>query len=193
VDSHPPTDRRESGAHRREQVHLHWWLSQEPYVLSASSSPPSSYLYDPVSAGARMAALEADAPLYRASTNPTTPLGTRRKRDPARASGIVGLWRRSACPTLADAAPCSPDTAASLRSIVQALETIVRFHFQFTAIAQQSSSGGVSEMYAKYAREVANAADATSRRRASERFAMRSPRGCQRLGPSCQGSPNALC
>ena len=44
------------------------------------------------------------------------------------------------------------------RHVAEALGAIEAFHFQFTAIASQSSSGGISQMYAKHAREVRGAA-----------------------------------
>jgi hypothetical protein len=41
--------------------------------------------------------------------------------------------------------------------VADALNAVEVFHFQFTAIASQSSSGGISQMYAKHAREVRDA------------------------------------
>ena len=40
------------------------------------------------------------------------------------------------------------------RQVIRALRAVEVFHFQFTAVASQSSSGGISQMYAKHAREV---------------------------------------
>ena len=43
------------------------------------------------------------------------------------------------------------------KHVVGALRAVEVFHFQFTAVASQSSSGGISQMYAKHAREVREA------------------------------------
>jgi len=141
---------------------LHWWLSQEPYVAQRKLFPAIKLSVRTQSqAGARMAALEADAPLYRAIYEPHyRHWGPEENAIPRALQALSDFGVVQPAPLLLTLLRARRDTAASLRSIVQALETIVRFHFQFTAIAQQSSSGGVSEMYAKYAREVANAADA---------------------------------
>ncbi len=55
------------------------------------------------------------------------------------------------------------DNTVSLSEIVKTLQTIERFHFQFTAITQQSSSGGISEMYAKCGREISTESDRSQR------------------------------
>ena len=46
------------------------------------------------------------------------------------------------------------------RHVIRALQAVEVFHFQFTAVASQSSSGGISQMYAKHAREVREAGSA---------------------------------
>ena len=46
------------------------------------------------------------------------------------------------------------------KHVAEALAVVEAFHFQFTAIASQSSSGGISQMYAKHARDVRDAATA---------------------------------
>ncbi len=47
--------------------------------------------------------------------------------------------------------------------LVQAFKTIENFHFQATAVVGQSSSGGITERYAKYARELTEAQVAQER------------------------------
>jgi len=134
------TDRRESGAHRREQFHPAL-VALRNLCCSAQALPRHQAICtDPVSAGARMAALEQTSSLpchLRTHYRHWDPKKTRS----ARASGIVGLWRRSACPTLADAAPCSPGHRRFTQVDRASTRDDCAISFPVHAIAQQSSSG----------------------------------------------------
>lgn len=145
---------------------LHWWISQEDYVAQRKLFKAiKEKVGSKAAAQRRLDSLGNDAPLYRAALEP----GSRKwpmEEEAAKRSLqalvdfrvvqpgplLLSLLRaRSATPKL---------KAAQFRT---ALQTIERFHFQYTVVSQLSSSGGVSEMYAKAARELSSAKSAAER------------------------------
>lgn len=139
---------------------LHWWLSQEDYVAERKLFPAVKKTIKSKSiAKTQLEALSRDAPLYRAVIEPSTREWAM-EEDEARRSlsalavfGIVQpaplllslLRAREATPRL------------KVPQLKKTLQIVERFHFQHTVVSQLRSSGGVSEMYAKAARELSAA------------------------------------
>jgi hypothetical protein len=136
---------------------LHWWLSQEDYVaerklfLAVKKKVKSRPL-----AESRLDSLDRDAPLYRAAMEPTSrqwPIEESDARRSLEALSTFGIVQPA--PLLLSLMRARTDSvklgAAQFRRTLQVIE---RFHFQHTVVSQLRSSGGVSEMYAKAAREL---------------------------------------
>ncbi|MCV7120525.1 DUF262 domain-containing protein [Mycobacterium nebraskense] len=146
---------------------LHWWLSQEEYVAERKLFPAIKKKVATKSAAkTRLESLARDAPLYRAATEPASriwPIEEEQARRSLAALAIFGVVQPA--PLLlslirAREAPTKLN-AAQFRSTLTVIE---RFHFQHTVVSQLRSSGGVSEMYAKAARELCAASDNQQKR-----------------------------
>jgi Protein of unknown function DUF262/Protein of unknown function (DUF1524) len=137
----------------------HWWLSQEAYVAQRKLfGDIKKTVRTRADASERLQQLEQDAPWYRAIYEPhSRPWGPEESEIPRALQALSDFGVTQPAPLLLALLRARRDGTASLGAIIQTLQTIERFHFQFTAIAQQSSSGGVSEMYAKHARELSSA------------------------------------
>jgi hypothetical protein len=146
---------------------LHWWLSREDYVAQRKLFRAiKSSVKSKTQANAMLQRLAVDAVYYRYALDPDyrvwPPEEARVKQSlealadfriiqPAPLLLSLLRARFGARPQL---------KAAGLRV---AMQTVERFHFKYTVISQLSSSGGISEMYAKAAREICNAQDSDRR------------------------------
>lgn len=149
---------------------LHWWLSQEDYVAQRR-------LFQAIKkrvrtdAEARLKSLEEDAPRYRTMQHPETAHWTNEAlpiRDALEALKIFRMTQPA--PLLLALLRARDQGIPKLKQIAETFKFVESFHFQFTAIAARSSSGGISERYAKYARLVTAAADANERARVLREF-----------------------
>lgn len=103
-------------------------------------------------AKARLEALAHDAPLYRVVVEPPSrgpwPIEERIAERSLQALALFGIVQPDPLLlSLMRARTGIPKLKAS--QFNKTLEVIERFHFQYTIVSQLSSSGGVSEMYAK--------------------------------------------
>lgn len=146
---------------------LHWWLSQEAYVAQRKLfTAIKRQVTTRDAAERRLADLEHDAPLYRMMFDPDShdwPMEKRQARDSLAALTTFGVVQPAPLLLALLRAHHAPDAPLRVPQLTKALQTVERFHFQFTAIAQLSSSGGVSEMYARYARAITHAQDPQQR------------------------------
>lgn len=146
---------------------LHWWLSQEDYVAERKLFPAiKKKVATKSSAKIHLESLARDAPLYRAVTEPTSriwPIEEEQARRSLAALAIFGVVQPA--PLLLSLIRAREATtklnAAQFRNTLAVIE---RFHFQHTVVSQLRSSGGVSEMYAKAARELCTAGDNQQKR-----------------------------
>ena len=140
---------------------LHWWLSQEEYVAQRKlfGAMKSKVNSKPL-AKTRLDSLKHDGPLYRAVVDPAArkwPLEEARAERSLGALSLFGIVQPAPLLlSLMRTRNGSPKLSAS--QFNKTLETVERYHFQHTVVSQLSSSGGVSFMYAKAARELAKAA-----------------------------------
>jgi hypothetical protein len=146
---------------------LHQWLSQHSYVSEAK-------LFRAIRAEIRtkqqaktyLGALKTDARLYRTISEPITPLRKWRKeeapvRESLEALAIFGVTQP--LPMLLSLIRAHERKDIKLAALKRAVQAIEDFHFAFTAVASQPSSGGISSMYALHARQLAAAEDPTAR------------------------------
>lgn len=139
---------------------LHWWLSQEEYVAQRKLFKAiKEKIQTKPAAQRRLVSLGTDAPLYRAALEPDSRKWPMEEEEAKRSlQALVDFRVVQPGPLLLSllrARAATPKLkAAQFRT---ALQTIERFHFQYTVVSQLSSSGGVSEMYAKAARDLSSA------------------------------------
>ncbi|WP_322411714.1 DUF262 domain-containing HNH endonuclease family protein [Microbacterium invictum] len=136
---------------------LHWWLSQEDYVAQRKlfRAIKAKVNSEPL-AEARLNSLVRDAALYRKVVEPSGVNWATEVSDAGRSLSALALFGivqpAPLLLSLMRAREASPKLGAA--HFKKTLQTIERFHFQRTVVSQLSSSGGVSEMYAKAAREL---------------------------------------
>jgi hypothetical protein len=136
---------------------LHWWQSRAEYVAERK-------LYSQIkktvkSKGAAqdcLTQLTEDGPLYRAVVEPASrawPIEVAPAGDSLKALALFGVIQPAPLLlSLMRARTATPKLNA--RQFTKTLQSIERYHFQHTVVSQLSSSGGVSQMYAKAARDL---------------------------------------
>lgn len=139
------------------QFILHWWLSRADYVAQRKLYKAiKKSINSEATAKQFLGELATDAPLYRAVLEPKSRQWSSAEieaRNSLAALALFGILQpaplllallraRTATPVLG---------AAQFR---RTLQTIERYHFKYTVVSQLSSSGGVSSMYAKSARDL---------------------------------------
>ncbi|WP_060915352.1 DUF262 domain-containing protein [Microbacterium oleivorans] len=139
---------------------LHWWLSQEEYVAERKLFPAvKQKVKSKTMAKARLDSLARDAPLYRAAIEPSSRVWPTEEADARRsleALAIFGIVQPA--PLLLSLMRARTDAVKlGASQFKKTLQVIERFHFQHTVVSQLRSSGGVSEMYAKAARDLSSA------------------------------------
>lgn len=142
----------------------HNWLSRNEYV-------PEKTLFKAVKAKVKkkdakcyLNGLVADVERYRRIANPVsfqwdneaTPI-----RDSLAALRIFKVTQPN--PLLLSVIRSLDEKRISMKQAREAIRAVERFHFMFTAVAGQSSSGGVSKMYAAVARDLTNEEDEQKR------------------------------
>lgn len=139
---------------------LHWWLSQEEYVAERKLFPAvKQKVKSKPMAKARLGSLVNDAPLYRAAIEPSSrqwPIEEADARRSLEALSVFGIIQPAPLLLALMRARTGPEKL-SASQFKKTLQVIERFHFQHTVVSQLRSSGGVSEMYAKAARELSAA------------------------------------
>lgn len=136
---------------------LHWWLSQEEYVAERKLFPSVKKTVKSKSmARARLDSLLRDAPLYRAAIEPSSRAWPIEEAEAHRSLAGLALFGivQPAPLLLALMRARTSSTKLNANQFKRTLQVIERFHFQHTLVSQLRSSGGVSEMYAKAAREL---------------------------------------
>lgn len=136
---------------------LHWWLSQDEYVAERKLFPAiKKKIKSKPAARTRLDGLVRDAPLYRTVVEPASrswPIEEEEARRGLQALATFGITQPF--PLLLSLLRARSETPKlSAAQFNKTLRVVERFHFQHTVVSQLRSSGGVSEMYAKAAREL---------------------------------------
>ena len=145
---------------------LHQWLSQYSYVSEARLFRVIRSKIDANQAQAYLDSLANDARLYRAISEPDAPLRKwKREERPVRESlkALAMFGVTQPLPMLLSLMRAYEREDIKLAALKRAVKAIEDFHFAFTAVASQPSSGGISSMYAFHARELAIAKDPNAR------------------------------
>ena len=143
----------------------HWWLSREEYVAARklfSKIKPKVTTAD--DAHSRLGTLAADAPLYRDIFLPGLRTWKPEELEVKQAiEALVIFGVVQPAPLLLALLRARRDQDVPMKHLRPSFEAIERYHFQSTAVAAASSSGGVSGMYARLARELSNAKDTAAK------------------------------
>jgi hypothetical protein len=136
---------------------LHQWLSQYSYTSEAKLFRAIRSRISPDDAQDYLDSLDSDAKLYRAISEPSAPLRKWKKeerpvRDSLEALALFGVTQP--LPMLLALMRSYERKEIRLPALKRAIKAIEDFHFTFTAVASQPSSGGISSMYALHARNL---------------------------------------
>jgi hypothetical protein len=148
---------------------LHQWLSQHSYVSEAKLFRAiRSEIKNKQQAKGYLSTLKADARLYLTISEPTAPLRAWKKEEAAVRESLEALAMfgvTQPLPMLLSLMRAYERKEIKLAALKQAVQAIEDFHFAFTAVASQPSSGGISSMYALHARQLAAAENPNVRSR----------------------------
>ena len=148
---------------------LHHWLSEHAYVSEAKLFRAiRSEIGDAKEAKAYLKALKDDASLYRTISEPASPLRPWKKeerevRESLEALALFGVTQP--LPMLLALMRSYESNEIKLAALKTGVQAIEKFHFAFTAVASQPSSGGISSMYALHARQLTAATNPNQRSR----------------------------
>jgi hypothetical protein len=140
---------------------LHWWLSQEPYVAERKLFRAiKGKVMTESEAKVRLKSLRDDVDYYRYALDPESwdwPIEESEIRDSLRALAAFRIFQPTPLLLSLMRARSGPEPRLSVKPLASTLQTIERYHFQYTMISRLNSSGGLSEMYAKAARDLFHA------------------------------------
>lgn len=139
----------------------HWWLSKYDYM--ASNKIYKEFRRNVTSKNAKdvLDDLVSDSEYYRAINEPEYWTWARDANDAKSSLRALNLFRvRQQVPCTLSLMRAYKEKKIKVSQFIRALGDIERFHFLFTAITSQRSSGGISGMYASLARQIANVKDA---------------------------------
>lgn len=143
----------------------HWWLSKYDYMASSKIYKAFRKQVTPKNAVSVLNDLVLDAKYYRAINEPEFWKWDKSAADAKSSLRALNLFRvRQQVPCALSLFRAYQSKRIKLAQLVRALGDIEKFHFLFTAITSQRSSGGISGMYAALARQVEsvkNAEEAT--------------------------------
>lgn len=143
---------------------LHWWLSRSEYTAERKLFRLIRRRVTPERATNALASLREDARLYARIANPSAWTASRHQRplkDSLTALNVFGVQQPR--PLILALLRALERRDIQLARAKKTLTAIENFHFATTAIVGVSSTGGISEMYAKHARELTAAPNSTAR------------------------------
>jgi hypothetical protein len=144
----------------------HYWLSRYEYTTEKKLYKAfKKQIRTEEEAKAFLDSVEFDAALYRVIHEPDSRKWPIERLDLRDALGALGLFRvRQQLPFVLSVLREYEDGRLNLKQTTRALRAVENFHFIFTAVTSQRSSGGISFMYAHHARELRNAKGAQRKR-----------------------------
>lgn len=143
----------------------HYWLSKYPFTTEKQLFKSIKEEVSTLNVKEVLDELRSDAVLYRGITEPRTlALWTKASRDIEDSllciSSVLNI--QIANPLLLTALRLYKAKRLKDGQLRELFSLVERYHFMYTTISVLPSSGGVSQMYAAHAREMANAADANA-------------------------------
>lgn len=136
----------------------HYWLSKYEYITAKNLFKEFRKLVVKGNAAAELNSMLSDAELYRAIHEPEYGKWTKQESEIEGALKALMLFRvKQQVPCVLSLVRSYKAEVLSKKQLERALIDIEKFHFQFTAITSQRSSGGISGMYASLGRRIAAA------------------------------------
>lgn len=142
----------------------HSWLSRYPYVAENKTFKELRKKVRKAEASDFLRTLREEARLYRVIREPTT--RTWRKDERPIARSLIALSQfgiSQPLPLVLSILRAYDDDKISRKQCKDGLWTIEAFHFSHATVAQKSSSGGMSYLYARFARDLVNETKKTAR------------------------------
>jgi len=135
----------------------HSWLSRNPYVAENKVFSEMRKEIRKPDAKDFLQTLRAESVTYRSIKEPSSRTWTKEQRPIARSlTALAQFGISQPLPLVLSILRAFDDGKISRKQCVAALWTIEAFQFSHTVVAQKSSSGGMSYLYARFAREIAN-------------------------------------
>jgi len=137
----------------------HHWLSRYEYITEKKLYKALRKQIKKDTAAAFLDDLVLESKLYRAIYEPSYWKWKKEESDIRDSLAAMQLFRiKQQVPMVLSVLRQYFDGALNLKNVKTMLRTIENFHFAFTAVASQRSSGGISFMYALHARNLYSAA-----------------------------------
>jgi uncharacterized protein with ParB-like and HNH nuclease domain len=144
----------------------HYWLSRYEYVTVKELYKDIKRNIHKEQAKAFLHSLVDDSTLYRQIQETSYRKWSKNERQVKEALDALNLFRvKQPLPMVLAILHAYEENTLSLSQVQDILTAIEKFHFIFTAITSQRSSGGISFMYALHARELLRAKDRNARGR----------------------------
>lgn len=136
----------------------HHWLSTSDYTSEKKLFRPIKRAVKSGGAGDYLDGLVRECVIYRSIFEPHSSSWSKSEaKIKASLHGLTVFGVRQPAPYVLSLLARLREKGLKAKHVAEALAAVEVFHFQSTAIASQSSSGGISQMYAKHAREVRDA------------------------------------
>lgn len=143
---------------------LHWWLSRHEYTAERKLFRLIRSRVTASNAATTVSQLKMDSTYYTRIVNPTA--WTCQSHEQGARESLIALTIFGVSqprPMLLALLRAYDEKSVRYKSIRRTLTAIENFHYVTTAIVGVSSTGGISEMYAKHARELTSASSTTAR------------------------------
>jgi len=138
----------------------HYWLSKYEYITAKALFKSFKKQVKKSNANSELSIMLRDADYYRSIHEVEYGTWTKHETEIADALSALMLFRvRQQAPCVLSLVRAYRNEVIKKKSLELALTAIENFHFQFTAITSQRSSGGISGMYAALARRIYAAKD----------------------------------
>lgn len=142
----------------------HYWLSRYEYVTVKDLYKDIKRKIQKDQAKGLLKSLVSDSTVYRQIQETSYKKWSKNERQIKDALDALNLFRvKQPLPMVLAIMHAYEGGTLTLSQVQAALSAIEKFHFIFTAITSQRSSGGISFMYALHARELLRAQDSNAR------------------------------
>lgn len=141
----------------------HYWMSRYEYITAKALFKTFRKAVTKANAPSELAELEKDSSIYRAMHEISYRSWTKQEKSISESLSALMLFRvRQQVPCILSLVRCYDNDIIKKKALERSLAAIEKFHFQFTAITSQRSSGGISGMYASLGRRMYEAEDSQS-------------------------------
>lgn len=139
----------------------HYWMSRYEYITAKALFKTFRKTVTKARAPSELTELGKDSSIYRAIHEISYRSWTKQEKGISESLSALMLFRvRQQVPCVLSLVRSYDNKIIKKKALEKSLAAIERFHFQFTAITSQRSSGGISGMYASLGRRIYEAKEA---------------------------------